>query len=209
MYRNMTAVIGAALMALVLVVPAHAVLIDFDTSPDGQLAFGEVLTTQYASLGVTFSGVENGGATDTWVSTQFACGTATPNHSGNCWNNFFGNPRADILRIVFDNPVENVQWFTDSEGDPVNPGIRFEAYSASDVLLETIFVDDTNFPDFQLTAFSVSGISRIDMLQPTDGWGWALDDLSFDALLAVSEPTTLALLALGIVGIGAARRRSC
>jgi hypothetical protein len=213
MIRVLPSVLAAACLMLAYA-PAHGaiILIDFDTLPGGgPLADGSVLTTQYASVGATFSAIENGSPTASWASQDFASDAPNPpNNSGNAWNNFFGAPRADILRVTFATPVSNVQWYTDSEGDPGSPGIKFEAFDSVGTLLETVFVGDTNFPNFLLTSFSVSGISRIDASQPFEDWGWALDNLQFETSdVEVPEPASLVLFAIGAcaAGHGALRRR--
>ena len=188
--------------------PAAATTIDFDNLPGGgTLAANTDLTNQYSSLGVNFSALENGLTAVAVLSDVLP--TIPPGHSGNAWYNcsllpFFCSNRADVLRIMFDSPVENVQWYTDPSGGPPGPGITFEAYDASSTLLATVLV--TTSSTFQLTAFSVSGISRVDMIQPTDTWGWGIDNLSFDV---VPEPSTAVLVAAGLVGLAIHRRRVC
>ena len=41
------------------------------------------------------------------------------------------------------------------------------------------------------------------MLQANDSWGWGLDNLTYD----IPEPGTLALLGIGLFGMGLARRK--
>jgi len=59
----------------------------------------------------------------------------------------------------------------------------------------------SSYPNFDQVGFSSSGISRIDMLQPNDGWGWTLDNLSFNGERnPIPEPTSLFLFGTGLVG---------
>lgn len=187
---------------------ANAVLIDFDTLPGGgAIANGTVITNQYSALGVNFSLLENGSfISGAYADQRWASNTENPpNNSGNellnCYNGSDCS-RADILRIEFDSMVNNVSWYTDSEG---GVSILFNAYDASDNLLESISVVSL-FPSFISTSFTVSGISRIDGLQPSDDWTWGMDNLSFD-VAAVPEPTSIVLLGLGLAGIGFSRKK--
>jgi MYXO-CTERM domain-containing protein len=187
---------------------AGVVLIDFDNLPGGgTIPSGTNMGEQYASLGVHFSAWEDGAPAIADAAEIFAALFPNPPaNEGNAWFNLdaedaFGN-RADIMRVEFDAPVNDVSWYTDSEGGPPAPGIRFEAYDADGFLIETVFVGDTGFPMFQFTQFTMDGISRIDMLQPADGWGWSIDNLSFTP---VPAPGALALL--GLAGLASSRRR--
>jgi hypothetical protein len=183
-----------------------AVLIDFDTLPGGgTLASNTVLTDQYAASGVSFSAFEEGSEVGTIVHDD---GTTGAGNSGNQWFNCypdFCTNKADVLRITFAAPVNNVQWYTDSRGNPGGDQIRFEAYDASDNLLQTVNVGNTGLPNSLLTSFSVSNVSRIDAFQPTDNWGWSMDNLSFD-VTTVPLPAAVFLFGSGLIGlIGIAR----
>lgn len=111
-----------------------------------------------------------------------------------------------MLRIDFDFLVENLQWYTDTAGgqQPI-----FNAYAADDSLLESIFATATGEGTYALSAFSVSGIKYVELLQPSDNWGFYVDTLSFDRVgVDVPEPTTVALLGLGFAGLAWRRRRA-
>lgn len=197
--------IALALAALPFVATAAPILIDFDSSPVGAIASGTVITSQYASLGVTFSALEDGNTVSTWAATQFAASTAGAGHAGNSlWNCNVGcGPRADIIRINFAAPVNGVSWSVDSEG---GLPITFNAYSATNVLLQSVQVTST-WPNFAPASFSVSGIARIDALQPSDTWGWSMDNLQFTSGSTVPEPGSLALAGLTLAAAGLVRRR--
>ena len=205
---------------------ANAVIVDFDTLPGGGvISSGTEITNQYSSLGVTFGAFENNAITP-GPFALYDHAALVENPPSNSGNALFNCPppgcgaRADILRISFDNPVNDVSWFTDSEG--VSP-ITFEAYDAGGVLLETVTAispyGGTAYT-FVLTEFTVDGISRIDMLQPGDNTGWGFDNLSFDnpSLSAepgpgpgpanVPAPATAALLALGVLMFGRRGRKA-
>jgi len=180
---------------------ADIITIDFDTLPGGgTIASGTEITNQYAPFGATFSLIEDGSEVSGAFASQIGASTSTGD------NSLFNCPgacgaRADILRIVFESLVSDVSWYTDSEG---SLDITFNAYDAGGILLESITATSI-FPDFVFTTFSVGGIARIDALQPSDSWGWSLDDLTYTT--SVPEPGTLALLGIGLLGMGAARRR--
>ncbi|MHB0961336.1 MAG: PEP-CTERM sorting domain-containing protein [Pirellulaceae bacterium] len=174
---------------------ARGFFVDFDTDPSGNaLSSGEILTNQYAAWGVTFSALENGSTVDSLLILNSEV-------YGNSWANapdLFGSEAWDILRIEFASPVTNVEWLTFSLGSEF---ITFSAYDAEGNLLETVLPSG----DPVSTAFSVSGISRIDAEQPSEEYFWAMDNLSF---AAVPEPSTFVLWWLfGTVGVAWAWRR--
>ena len=187
------------LFAGLFVGSANATLIDFDNLPGGgTLAANSVLTNQYSSLGVTFSATENASSVSSTVINSFS--PTDGNYWANTTNGSFG-PRHDILTMSFDNAVENVSWLTQSYG---SLSITFNAYDLASNLLETISTSGS----WVSTGFASSGISRIDALQPHDGWGWGLDNLSFDTMaVTVPEPSSITLFSLGLIGLSLLRRK--
>lgn len=184
---------------------AQATLVDFDHSPLGAIASGTVIATQYSSVGVTFSSLEDGSNVPAYAIKQFAAtGSGTGHADNSLWNCNVGcGPRADILRMTFSAPVSDVSWYTDSEG---GSPITFNAYDAFGTLLQTVSVVSA-YPTFAFTSLAVSGIARIDAVQPSDGWGWSMDNLSFTAS-QVPEPATLALVGIALAGWTASRRKT-
>ena len=185
------------LLACLLAGTANAELIDFDTLPGGgALAANSILTNQYSSLGVEFS------ATEKKKTVSSAAVNSYRPLSGNYWANTTSGDfrkRHDVLSMTFQYGVENVSWMTNSFG---SKSIAFKAYDSASNLLETISISG----DWIATAFTSSGIYRIDALQPRNNWAWGLDNLSFDKVAAVPAPGTIALLGLAMAAIGFTRR---
>jgi hypothetical protein len=185
-------VFAGAIAAFCASSQASATVIDF--APLGE---NVVVTDQFASDGVTFSGWEDGALVPI-VTANFVSATGDTYFS-NCYPARCDS-RADILRIEFDGPVGDVSFVLDTEG---GLNVTFQAFDAGGTMLE--FIHRTgNGVIFSLAS---SGISRIDVLQPTESWGWGLADLTFTPSDAVPEPAMLGLFGLGLIGIGAARRR--
>ena len=177
---------------------ANAILIDFD-----DLVGQQVLDEQYASLGVHFSASEDGSAVGSIVGSSLTSTYHTPT---NVWSNCYPSvcdSRADVLRIDFDMLVENLQWYTDTAGSlqPI-----FNAYDIDGLLLETVVATATSETVYALSSFGSTGIAAVELLQPSETWGFYIDTISFD-VAAVPEPSILALLAIGLVGAGFTRRR--
>lgn len=192
-----------ALTASLSIYAANATVIDFDDLT-GPVALGE----QYASLGVHFSAYENGSAVDALAGNSLTGTYQTPD---NVWSNCVGSicgSRADVLRIDFDYEVSDLSWWTDTAGTHAGADMLFNAYGSDSSLLETIVATPTAEGTYALSAFSVSGISYVELLQPNDNWGFYIDTLSFVASAAsVPEPSTLFLMGAGFLGLGFARRR--
>ena len=189
---------GLCILSLAFVSAAHAVpmtsnaefdvgstLINFDT-----LTSGDAVNTQYTSLGVTISGTT--GNSGTGGSTTVRAANWDPIYIGNQDNGWNGS-------IIFDLSAGATQF-----GLELIDSIPsyLEVYDAANNLIEsfTTTASGSNIfvgIDTGSTLFTKAIIS---------GNFYAVDDVQFN-VAAVPEPTTLALLALGLVAIGARKRK--
>lgn len=205
---------GSVLALSVAAVPASAAYIDFDSSPAGPIASGTLIGTQYAPLGVTFSGVLGGNATVLPVATLLGAGPTGPNYSGNflanAGNPAAGNPRYEILRLVFDGTASGLSLSLNNFS--LVGRTTFNAYDASGTLIETFTTNAGN--GWDIRTLSSSGIARLDLLNNVFNGSslmFGIDQLNFtlNQAAAVPEPSSWALMiaGFGLVG-GALRRRS-
>lgn len=190
----------AAALTLSALPAAQAAFIGFD-----DLASGTSLTNQYASLGVVFSGFENGTEIAPEVRAQefISVPASSPNYLTNFFNfpSTAGDDRLDEIRISFLAPTTDVTMVINTAG---TNDIRFDIYDFSGAFVESVVRSGSGTDNVSIS-IAGSNIGRISAFQPTDLWWWSLDDLSFTQA-SVPVPGTLALMLLGMAGLGLARR---
>jgi hypothetical protein len=189
-----------------LTLPATAgalTVINFDTDAAGNaIAAHTPITNQYATWGVNFLGLENGNPVNVIAGPTFNATPApsSPNIMTNCPGNFCSGIRADIVRITFDSPVVFEDVALNAFGAQ---SITFDFYDNANVLITSMAFNSNSYG---VLVGNVSNVSRIDLIQPTDDWGYAFDNLRFTAQ-DIPEPASFALLSAGLLGMFAARRR--
>ena len=112
-----------------------------------------------------------------------------------------GGGCATDFDAVFTSLIENLTLVT--SGFQGGDTVEIFAYDASAVLLGSVVQASNGLVD--LTAFS--GISRLFFDDSSTAAGFGYDAFTFDVVASVPEPGTLALLGIGLFGMGLARRR--
>lgn len=202
---NIQSVALAALLATSAAAQAANYTVDFDTLPaGGTVAADTIITNQYAADGVTFS-MSNLGVTQGGPYAEYQYASTADGMGNSLWNCGSGcGPRSDTITMTFASAVSNVSWMVDSEG-PLP--ITFNAYDGQGDLLQSVSLH-SDFPSFASAGFTVGGIVRIDAVNPTAGWGWSMDNLSFTtSAAAVPEPAELSLMLAGLAGFALVARR--
>lgn len=217
--------IAASATAFLLTAPATAAVIDFDVLPDGTTlpAGAETLISdQYASLGVTFTGIYADGSVSAPVATNYAGGPEGPNYQRNYLGNaetgapfvttptFELTPRFEILRLDFATGADDIS-FSHNNFALVTT-TTFNAYDEAGNLLESFTVNSGN--GWQVREIDSDGVYRLDMLASPGGIDFSffgIDNLTFTAgevvSPAVPEPASWAMMIAGFGLVGAATRR--
>ena len=174
-------------------------LIDFDT-----LAHNTVVTDQYVSSGVDFSA-------SSYVEIDTAAGGGGEAH------NFFTNPGTGVLQN-FDSYCGNSASYCNTIVMDFSPDVHrigFEIVSNDSLSsfelklttagTSTIFNINVGVPDVFIAFEDLDGIDRLSITAGGLG-AIGLDNLRFESV-NVPEPSSIALLGLGLAGIGLARRK--
>jgi PEP-CTERM motif len=185
---------AAALLAL-STAAVHATDIDFDSGSNG------------AAVGSFYAGLTFSGAS--FTSNFGLSGSSGPLGIASTTNNYMFTA-AQAITISFATAISS---FGIDVIDLGSNGFTVEAYDAANTLLgsSTEFGPDVGVGHFDKVSVAYDGISSVRMFQAlsTFGDGVLLDNLSYEAsaVVAVPEPSTYALMALGLAGLGIAARR--
>lgn len=179
---------------------ADASTINFDTFPDGTaVPSSTVITTQYLPLGATFSSTSGGPIAGVFL-----------NEASSFPNFLAGNPNSfqPIIMDLVVPPIESLDVTLISVGDAIVTATAL----ASDLvtILDTVLVTNpgtgVGLGNNDRITLSAVGISRVrfEITEPFSGDGFGIDDVTFTP---VPAPSTMLLLATGLLGIFGYRRR--
>ncbi len=189
-----------------------ATLIDFGGMTGGNCNLcGPSVTGQYGALGVTFNNPSYPGqdTADTNL-TSLIPGAAPPNALYVYQGGLLSDPVAEPFQILFSAPVTKMGFVF---GSSLDSFLELDVYDSTNKLLETLDFAGSSAP-IGLAGFAgveeSTPIARVDVSYHPDSdphrtFNFSIDGLEFES--SVPEPSTLALMAAGLIGIALGRRK--
>jgi hypothetical protein len=216
--RSAFGIVGVALACLLTGLPASATpiaygsfagtVINFDNlAGDPTLGAGEVLTNQYAGLGVTFAVPNfNASANDGALATGSSL-NSDPNVIWVAQGGGAGGAAAQGMDIFFSMPVSKVGLYIEGS---IGSTFSLAVYDGA-ALLEALtlplspggaglegFLALENLNITRAVVYSTNSAGQ--------NWNFSMDDLKFDGA-PIPEPASLILLGTGLAGLRAWRKR--
>ena len=189
-----TTLVMAALALLLGVGPAHAdsIFVDFSSYADG---------TPIASVnGITLTLIGGPGPT----------GTPVTNYGGVTNSTTGSYPTTNVLDFTFASPVSNVSFTFDNLGDGFVGGRGdsfFQAFDSNGKLLESGSLNGASQTAFSLASSGIHDIKFDNHTGGEDSWIFAVNSIQATSTVQTPEPSSLALLGLGVAGAAGYRWR--
>lgn len=182
---------------------ASAAVIDFDTLSGGPIFAGELLTTQYQGLGVTFSDSFSGGAHANNSLGVLIAGSTAPNV---LWiNQGGGSTTGQFLQVSFASAVHGLSL---DYGTSLSADVTLEAYNGASLINSVNEVGATVISDVRSghLAINDAGITSIRLFSHSgsSSFNFSIDNLNVSA---VPEADTYAMMLAGLGLLGFVSRR--
>jgi hypothetical protein len=199
---NIRRVIPIALALGAAASTSTAAVINFDGLAGGPVFGGELVTSQYSGLGVTFSDTYGGGAHANNTLTGFIAGSSAPNV---LWvDQGSGSYTGHYLEIDFSIPVQNVSTVF---GTSVSADITLAAYNGASLLgsVNTVGGNNSGSVLSGVVGFDTAqNITSVHLFSHSLGTGASFNfDIDNFTINAVPEPGVMALFGLSLTCLGA------